>query len=351
MIYFFKILFLISIGLAHIASWAVKEDELKNLLPLLQKESLFSLHNFQGVNDFNLNYIKFGNKKGSKGSLIFVTGFGEGVLMYLELYYDLYLKGWSPIYSYDHRGQGQSTRALEDRNVSYIEDWSFYSEDLKTFFELALINSKVDQKDLYLIAHSMGANITSTLFQSKPKQQELFNAVVFSAPLFGIYASYLDILSPIFPSVARITCLFYGCLKPLRVSHSYKKQRKFSRERITNSITRFNWYHKVSKQYNSYGVLPSLDWAIKALDQSKQILKEKNIEKIQKPLLILQSKDEKVVSNPRQNKFCKVIDQKCRIKVINGRHAHFLEIDEHRDQAIAATVKFFESFSNKNHLR
>ena len=343
----YKILSLVLLVGFHISSWSMKESKLDTLLPLLKEQKIFSLHDFKGVNDVRLKFIQFGKKKGVKGSLVFVTGFNENMLMYLELYHDLYSQGWSPIYSYDHRGHGLSDRLLKNRNVGYVEDWSFYAQDLQTFLEIIQSHPQLDSRNLYLIAHSMGANVATTLFQSERDQQELFNALVFSSPYFGIYSMGFSLLEPIIPTLARIGCLFYDCLKPLNFPGSYKKQRERAKNSITNSDIRFQWYHEVSREYDSYGVLPSLDWVITGLNQSKQLIKKKNAIKIQKPLLVLQSQDEKVVSNARQNQFCKRVGQNCRIQTIEGRHANFLEIDRYRDKAIQEAVEFFKIFYNK----
>ena len=113
---------------------AVPESKLHIVYQLLNEKELFSIDSFTGQDNLSLKYLKFGEKKGDKGSLIFVNGLGENIVMYLELFYDLHLQGWSPIYTYDHRGQGLSDRILPDPHVGYVEDWSFYKEDLNTLF-------------------------------------------------------------------------------------------------------------------------------------------------------------------------------------------------------------------------
>ena len=102
---YFQLLGLFFIGWISFAV-AVPETKLSVVYQLLNEKELFSIHSFTGQNNLPLKYLKFGEKKGSKGSLIFVNGMGENIVMYLELFYDLHLQGWSPIYTYDHRGRG-----------------------------------------------------------------------------------------------------------------------------------------------------------------------------------------------------------------------------------------------------
>lgn len=328
-----------------VSASAVQESELHIVYQLLQDKNSFSIGSFAGKDDLSLKYLKFGEKKGSKGSLIFVNGMGENVIMYLELFYDLHLQGWSPIYTYDHRGQGLSDRILPDPHVGYVEDWSFYGEDLNTFIQLALSDPEVDRQNLFLIANSMGSAITVEYFQRFPERQSVFNAVVLASPFFGLNARGFGFAEPVFPHFIRFVCLFRNCLSPIVGPGSRHLKREVVQNRITGSVDRYDLFVRSAKIYSAGYVVPSLDWVIQAFRMNRRIMNQEDIVKVTLPILILQAEQDSVVSNRKQKKFCEKIEN-CSLMVIDGRHDHFIETDELRDQAISETVRFFQDHSN-----
>ena len=323
-------------------AFSVSESKLHIVYQLLNDKSSFSIGSFNGENNLSLKYLKFGEKRGSKGSLIFVNGLGENVIMYLELFYDLHLQGWSPIYTYDHRGQGLSDRILSDPHVGYVEDWSFYKKDLGVFVQMVLSDSEVDDQNLFLIANSMGSAITVEYFQNFPDQQNIFNAVVLASPFFGLHTRGFDFAEPAFPHFIRFACLFRNCLSPIVGSGSRHLKREVVQNRITGSAVRYDLYVRSAKIYSAGYVVPSLDWVIQAFRMNRRVMNRESISKVTLPILILQAEQDTVVSNRKQNRFCQRIEN-CSLKVLEGRHDHFIETDEIRDQAILKTVQFFQT--------
>ena len=333
-----KILF-IGLFIWVLPALAVPETKLSIVYQLLNEKELFSIHSFTGQNNLPLKYLKFGENKGSKGSLIFVNGMGENIVMYLELFYDLYLQGWSPIYTYDHRGQGLSDRVLPDPHVGYVEDWSFYREDLKTFVQLVLRDSELDEQNLFLMANSMGSAIAVEYLQNSQDQQKIFNAVILSSPFFGLNAKGFGFAEPVFPHIIQLVCLFRDCLDPIVGSDSRYLKPEVTQKRITSSKARYDLFIQGAKMYSAGYIVPSLDWVVKAFRMNRRIMNREN--NIILPLLILQAQQDSVVSNRKQRKFCQKLED-CSLKVIDGRHDLFIEADEIRDQAFLETVRFFQ---------
>ena len=324
--------------------FAVQESKLHIVYQLLNEKELFSIDSFMGQNNLSLKSLKFGEQKGDKGSLIFINGFGENVVMYLELFYDLYLQGWSPIYTYDHRGQGLSDRILPDLHTGYVEDWSFYKEDLHTFIQMVLKDREADNKNLFLIAHSMGSAIAVEYFQNFPEQQNIFNAVVLASPFFGLNARGFGFAEFVFPSLIQFVCLFRNCLSPIVGPSSRHVSREVVQKRITSSADRYDLFVQGAKMYSAGYVVPSFDWVIKSFRMNKRIMNRENIFKITLPVLILQAQQDSVVSNRKQKRFCRMIEN-CSLKVMDGRHDHFIETDSIRDRAFLETIRFFQMHS------
>ena len=322
---------------------AVKESKLHIVYQLLEDKKLFSVKSFKGMNNANIKYLKFGQQKGIKGAMVFVHGLSENIYKYIELFYDLYLQGWSPIYTYDHRGQGLSDSLLKNSIAHYVEDYSFYRKDLSAFIDLVLRDKKVNQHKLFLIAHSMGAAVVTDYFQTHPEKQ-IFKSVVFSSPLFGIAVDNYSFVNGILPALIRLICLFTDRLNPVVSENSRHISIEKSKKRMTNSDARFQFISYVSKKYLSVkpSYIPSYDWTLKTLSITRKIMKKNNIRKIHTPLLILQAGEEIVVSNNKQNQFCRTIPNTCQIKKMKGRHEHFIEQDSIRHQAVLEVIRFFQ---------
>ena len=324
---------------------AIPESQLQRLYQVLEDKTLFSVSQFQGASNSHLKYLKFGHQKGIKGSIVFVHGLSENIYKYIELFYDLYLQGWSPIYTYDHRGQGFSEPLLKDSVAHYVEDYSFYREDLDTFIHLVLRDQQVDSQQLFLIAHSMGAAIVTDYFQTEPKKQ-IFKSIVFSSPLFGIATDGYGFVNGLLPISIRVICVFTDCLNPVVSENSRHISVEKAKKRMTHSDQRFQFLSHIAKNYlpHSPSYIPSYDWTLKTLLTLRKVMQKDHILKIQTPMLILQAKEDIVVSNNKQNQFCQILSEYCHIKVMNGRHEHFIEQDSTRNQAILEVIRFFQKY-------
>ncbi len=326
--------------------FALKESEISKVYKLLENQSFYHIKSFKGTNTvkhtsrakqntITLRYAKFGKGKGEKGSLMFINGWAENLLKYTELFYDLHLKGFSPIYTYDHRGQGFSDRLLPNPHIGYVEDYSFYRKDMKAFIEIVLKDPEINKDNLFLIAHSMGGAIALDYLQTYLDQKH-FKAMVLSAPLLKIQIGY-PVFDPFILSFVKLACWFF-CKKQVPGINTRYMERKLmsgSQARIKFGI------HIETKFPKAILDRPSYHWVLKSFSATKDLMQEKKILRIHIPLLILQAKKEVLVSNKYQNQFCGKLQNYCHIKRLAGRHELFLETDTIRDKAIEETIRFF----------
>ena len=96
---------------------------------------------FKGRQGVNIYYKIFHQPKIDVGAIVISSGRTEAAIKYKELIYDLFRLGYS-VYIMDHRGQGLSERMLEDPDLGYVEDFQFYIDDLKSFFDLYVTPSR-----------------------------------------------------------------------------------------------------------------------------------------------------------------------------------------------------------------
>lgn len=335
-------------GLAPPAALALEESDISKAYELLEDGGgYYRIESFQGQGGDSLQSLKFGSGKGPKGSLAFISGWGENLLKYLELFYDLNLMGWSPIYTYDHRGQGFSGRILPsskmDTEVGYVEDYGRYKGDLEAFVRFISSDPDFQSEKAFLIAHSMGGLIVADYLQSHP-DQEVFQAAALSSPMFWILSRQPPLVESALLGMIKLYCLLGGCLKPVfdvDPGRSRKDQR-------TGSQARFSFSGMAERKLPQARLRrPSFHWVLESFKAGRRILERQELEPARFPIMILQAESEYLVSNPHQNQFCRQTPECCHIEKIPGRHEHFMETDKHRDQAIQKTLDFFSESGSR----
>ncbi|MCY4512855.1 MAG: alpha/beta hydrolase [Bdellovibrionales bacterium] len=339
---------------------ALGESDLSPVYKLLEKGDFYTIGDFQGAKQITLRYAKFGKGRGKNGSLVFINGKGENVLKYVELFYDFYLQGWSPIYTYDHRYQGLSRNVLShsvdppvtlspsgeikssDQTIpnppaTYVENYSLYREDMEAFIRVVLNDAEVDRSRLFLIAHSMGGAIALDYLQTHSEKSP-FKFVVLSAPMIKVKSNLFPFLEKTSLAVLTGYCSYLPCT--WRVP---SLRNRFTRKALTNSLSRYAFSEYVEEkwfpQIASRGI--SFRWVVESFKLTDQLMKKKRIHQIATPFLILQSEKDRLVSNEHHHSFCDRIPDCCHITQIAGKHELFLEKDKPRNEAIETVISFF----------
>ena len=316
---------------------SLQESDLSPLYKILEEGEggFYTLGKFQGEGGFPLRYGKFGTGRGANGSLVFLNGKGESLMKYIELFYDFSLLGWSPVYTYDHRGQGLSQSALPDSSVAVPEDYSLYREDLSAFMRFILNDREVSPSNIFGIAHSMGGTILLDYLRTRPTP---FKAVALSAPMLKIQSNMPAIAERSLLSLLRGYCSLLPCAWKFP-----SLRNRFTQDALTNSPIRYAFSRHLIKTKFPAGKSrgTSVRWIIESFKVTEELMERNQARKISVPVLILQSERDFFVSNESQDSFCSAIPQCCRIEKIKGKHEIFLERDAPRNWAIEKTREFF----------
>ena len=123
---------------------------------------------FTGRNNFNL-YCQSWLPDGKPNAvLIIVHGIAEHSGRYANVVNYFVPKGYA-VYSFDLRGHGKS-----DGTRSYVEHFSYYLDDLKTYFDM--VSQQNPNAKIFLLGHSMGSTIV--MAYAVEHQSELTGLIV-----------------------------------------------------------------------------------------------------------------------------------------------------------------------------
>ncbi|WP_100754025.1 alpha/beta fold hydrolase [Vibrio salilacus] len=281
----------------------------------------------------SLYWVKFTAPHHTK-AIVVVNGRIECAIKYQELFYDLFQQGYD-IYSYDHRGQGLSQRMIEDTQMGYVEEFDDYIYDLDCLVK----HFNLDHyQQRYLLAHSMGGNIATRYLQTHDAP---FDAAALSAPMFGVNVPWH--LRPFAPMLGQVLTAWHKkpTFAPGQVAYFAKP---FEGNLLSQSAVRYHWFRDLYEQHPELKVGgASTRWVWQGLIACKKCyLMTRHLNT---PLLVLQAGDDRIVSNLAQARFInklKKTQPSCQFKVIDGaRHELLFEQDHYRNQALDATLAFF----------
>ena len=309
---------------------------------------------FNGVNNARINYVAFNHNEANKKCLVISSGRSESYLKYKELTFDLFNLGFN-IFLIDHRGQGLSERSLENPHKGYVENFQYYVDDLAVFIENIVrphctTNNKINKP--YLLAHSMGGAIAARYIQDYPGSLQ---AAVLSSPMLGFNGGGIpDIIAEsIIKATAKVN-QWFGDTPWYFFGHKDFTQKgdvrsDFVGNPLTHSALRFQQFSQLYQQTPAIqlgGI--TVKWLTESIKALKTIFT--NIDKITTPTLVIQSGNDKIVSNQAQDDFCQQLHQfqpqscpKGKPLTIKGAsHELFFESDVYRQQAITAAVEWLE---------
>jgi len=314
----------------------------------------------------------------TRGGLILVAGFTEGVAHYQELIHDLVAQGWS-VYMHDHRGQGFSTRLLaapQDADKGHIDQFDHLVADLGQFVQAVRARRAGKPGPLVALAHSMGGAVLA-LHLARERHDTPLAAAALVTPMFeptiagtGVdaaagrwcdrYAVHLPMQLP-WLSTPRVQGEPFDQARAAYearaarglglendLTHSVPRllrrwaDRALTCEAMTDATSRVHCGHVNAKVEG-----PTLRWVAQACSAAREARGPRAAD-ITVPLLLLQGGQDSVVEPMAQQLFCARVAG-CRGWVLpQARHGIFYEEDTLRGPALAAVLDFFDEVAPSN---
>ncbi|OEE63659.1 lysophospholipase [Enterovibrio norvegicus FF-454] len=272
-------------------------------------------------------------------AIVVVNGRIEATEKYKEVFFDLFRQGYD-VYSYDHRGQGQSQRLVTGSDIGHVVDFEHYVDDLETFVD-EIVTQKPHQQRM-ILAHSMGGAITTLYAARKPAA---IDALALSAPMFGIN------LSPTLRKVAKPLCRALSIIQhpagyaPGQVPYWLKP---FKHNLLTHSETRYQWFRKLYEDNETLKVGgPSSQWIWQSMSACERTIEAARM--IDMPMLVMQAARDEVVCNHTMFHFHRerqALNLPIKFDIVpNSRHELLFEKDVTRDTALNLSLSFFDAQS------
>ncbi|NMP30523.1 alpha/beta fold hydrolase [Thalassotalea sp. M1531] len=302
---------------------------------------------FKGMDDINIHFAQFVSEE-RKQCIVLVPGRSEGYLKYQEFAFDLTNQGFN-LFIIDHRGQGLSDRMLSDKHKGYVASFDHYSDDLHQFIET--IVKPQCEKQLYLLAHSMGGAISARYLQ---RYASPVKAAVLASPMIAINSGGLpDWLAEFIIHTGNTLSQWLANEPWYFLGQGSYQHTAFGENQLMHSKLRYQLFTELYQQHPELqlgGV--TFHWLEQAIKANKDLFSD--IEKLKTPTLVIQAGSDTIVDNHAQNEFCQQLNShfaySCPsgkpIVVENARHEIFFESDEYRQQGIAQVLDWF----NQPHL-
>jgi len=266
-------------------------------------------------------------------TLVILPGRTEPGLKYAELAYDLQSPDLN-VFILNHQGQGGSERLLRDTDKGHVLHHRDYVNDFTQFMDEVVLPLTKDTAH-YLLAHSMGGSIAIPYLHA---HHGVFKRAVLSAPMLQMNTD---------PYQEAVALLLSQALFLAGKGTDYAPDRGpyrpetdvFETNIVTHSKVRFETNKSLFLNDPSLIVGgPTVRWVLENLKASRRLVSMAR--SIQTPLLILQAGQDKLVVNPRQNKFCSKAPQ-CSLMLLQQAHHEILaEQDAIRDPAMARVKSF-----------
>lgn len=261
-----------------------------------------------------------GNKKPT-GSVILLGGRGEFMEKYAETIAELNQRGYS-VYSLDWRGQGLSTRMLQNRTKGHVGKYEDYINDLDVFIRNIVTPEALSP--IILLAHSMGAHIALRYIHDRPG---VIERAVLTAPMIDILTTPslrgpAEFITRVLTGtgMGHVYTLGSGDFSPSRV--------KFEGNRLTSDPERFMDASRAIADNPDLAIGGvTYGWLSATFDSIGILKKPGYAGEIKTPVLIVSAGEDRIVSIDAQKEICALMPD-CTFRLIeNARHEIVKECD------------------------
>ncbi len=269
----------------------------------------------------------------AKGSIVISHGFTESTVKFAEVIY-YFLNAGYHVYMADHCGHGKSYRLVkDDMSLVHVDSYKRYVDDL--LYIAHLCKKAYPDLPMYIYAHSMGGGVAAVAIAAEPK---LFTKAVLTSPMIrpqtgNIPWTGTKLISLFMTLTGRDKNYVMG-QKPYDGSMTFK-------DSCGSSEARFDYYKEIQDE-NEYLQTCACSYAwIREAVKMNTYLRNTGWKKVEIPVLLMQAKEELLVSNQEQALYIQKIAS-------NGKSEAILqEVMNTRHEIYNATAQVQEGYWEK----
>lgn len=280
-------------------------------------------------------YYEYFLCENAKANVVVVHGLSEFTKKFYELSFYFLNQGYN-VFLYDQRCHGLSGRLTKDIQLLHVDSFDDYAADLEQFIDEIVIPA--EKLPLYVYSHSMGGAITSLYLA---KNQDKVQKAVLAAPMF----------QPIVKSVpeyvartsVRLCKVLVGPKKRFFQSKNFDPNVQYGAHHGTSEV-RFNYNLALRKENENYQSSPmSFSWVLNSLTIKNTILKDKFIQKIKTPVLLISAEKDNTVKNEPQRLFAKNCKSCEFLEIANETHALLASNSRTLEYIVRTVLNFYEN--------
>ncbi|MFK7903112.1 MAG: alpha/beta fold hydrolase [Nitratireductor sp.] len=272
----------------------------------------------------------------SHGTVLLLSGRSEFIEKNYETISDLRRNGYD-VFTFDWRGQGGSSRILNDAKVGFVETFDDYLKDLDTVFSsIVLPDCKAP---FFIMGHSTGSLVA---LMAAPMLKNQIQKMVLGSPLLGL--SNLPLPAPAIKLIAG--ALHVIGLGRLFVSggRNPHTRRTFENNKVTNDKRRFNLIQKFEREHDHLLIGgPSATWVFSALRAMSKVVDSNFASTLTIPTLLICAGEDRLVDNHTTEYFGHRLRSGKTLTIDGAKHELLQEKDYYRNQFLAAFYAFTAS--------
>ncbi len=264
-----------------------------------------------------------------RGTAVLLHGRTEFIEKYEEVIWELGLMGFE-VWTFDWRGQGLSTRSLENGHKGHIDDFDDYLGDLARFIEVVV---RPVPGPMILVGHSMGGHVGLRYLREHPG---VFDLGVFTAPMLGVNAPIPNKALGILVSSAVVVGL--GGRYASDGDYGLRDRRFFS-NRVTRDPERFRRACRLVRDDPRLAVGGmTIGWLNAAMASMAVLMEPSYARGVEVPVLLVCAGQDQRVDNRACHAFAAMAPDVTLVTISDAEHEILMERDAIRE-------RFWESFT------
>ena len=271
------------------------------------------------------------------GTVLLIQGRGE----FIEKYYEIaqkFLNIGYHVVTFDWRGQGLSSRLLNNRQKGHIDTYDIYINDLDLIISSLIYKTK--NHSLIAIAHSMGGHILARYLNIK--HNFIFDGVIFSAPMIDITKNNFSRYGILFLSFLMVK-LGFGQSYAIGMKDYGDLERNFNKNKRTHDPIRFQ--REITAIINCpHLALGGMTWGWLYATMVSILKLRQQVQNYQPtPILIISAENEKIVSNQAQKDYFTKNNNSNIHFIANSYHEIMQETDDIQNQFWIYVINFIKA--------